>query len=191
MTALEALAAKRLTEGKKKPRGKRNHKKNGRTTLFKKSMIKQTRDLILMGYTHEKIAEFYGLGMTTIYKWKSIHEGFRNALNTSKDEYDSQVVRSLFDLATGYNYTEKKTETEKNPLIGPPKVKIIKTKKHMAPNVGAIKVWLYNRRSKEFKPEPALASREDIDQAPPPPLIINYNVNPPIRCVKITTGKDG
>jgi len=170
----------------KKPR----KKGQGRKTLYKKSMNKQTRNLVLMGYTHKKVAEFYGLCEFTIIKWKSIYPEFKEAIETNRDEYDSNVVRSLYEIATGYTVTEKKTETEQNPLIGPPKVKITRTKKQIAPNVGAIKVWLYNRRREEFKPEPALASHEDIDQAPPPPLIINYNVNPPIRCVKITTGKD-
>lgn len=188
MTASEASAAKRLAEGKKKPRGKRNLKKQGRKTLFRKSMINQTRDLILMGYTHEKIADFYGLGISTIYKWKSLHKDFKEVLNINRDDYDSKVVRSLYEIATGYNYIEKKREIEKDSSDGPPKIKVTKTKKHIAPNVGAIKVWLYNRRPKEFKPEPALSSREDGDQTPAPSLIINYNVNPPVKAVKVTTG---
>lgn len=163
--------------------GKRNPKKGGRPTLFKLSMIKQSRNLILMGYTHEKIAEFYGVGMTSIYKWKRMNQEFANALNTNKDENDSKVVRSLFDLATGYNYTEKKKEVDNVGVV-----KTTRTKKHVAPNVGAIKTWLYNRRPAEFKPEAALSTQGGGEQPPAPPLNITYSVNAPVKDVKITVG---
>ena len=192
MTACEALAAKRAREGKQKPRGIRNKKKNGRKTLFKRSMIKQAENLVLMGYTHEKVADFFGVNVCSIYKWKSMHDDFAKVLNFKRDENDSKVVRSLYEIATGYDYTEKKKETEQSELDGgKPKVKITKTKKHIPPNVGAIKVWLYNRRPKEFKPEPALSSSHGGgDLPPPPPLNITYTVAAPVRAVKVTIGRD-
>lgn len=191
MTACEALAAKRAAKGYKYPSGKRNKKKNGRKTLFKQSMVEQTRDLILMGYTHDKIAEFFGVSRTSIYQWKSMYKDFENVLNINRDDYDSKVVRSLFEIATGYDYVEKKKETEQSEFDGgKPKVKITKTKKHIPPNVGAIKVWLYNRRPGEFKPEPALSSQGGGEQPPAPPLNITYNVAAPVRAVKVTIGSD-
>ena len=175
----------------KRTRRLSNYKKQGRKTLFKKAMIKQASNLILMGYTQQKVAEFFQISTTCLYQWKSIYPDFKKAMNINRDDYDGQVVRSLFEVATGYDYVERKKEIEKDELGKKSKTKITKTKKHIPPNVGAIKVWLYNRRPSEFKPEPALSTREDTDQAPAPPLIINYNVNPPVKCVKVTVGKDG
>lgn len=167
----------------------RNRKKMGRPTLLTESMIKQSSDLILMGFTHEKVAEFYGVSITSIYHWKTINPDFSEAMNISREENDSKVVRSLFEIATGYNYTERKTEIEKDPITGKEKVKKTRTKKHIAPNVGAIKVWLYNRRSTEFKPETALSTQVEGEQLPPPPLTIYYSVKPPVRPASITVGK--
>ncbi len=164
---------------------KRNHKKRGRKTLFKRSMIKQTRDLILMGYTHEKISKFYEINIATLYRWKQLHPDFSDALNTNRDDHDSKVVRSLFELSTGYDYVEKKKEIDDDG-----KIKKTRTKKHVAPNVGAIKTWLYNRRPSEWKPEAELSRQGGGEQPPAPPLIINYSVNPPVKDVKITTGDD-
>jgi len=191
-TACEALAKMRAAKGYKYPSGKRNKKKNGRKTLFKQSMVEQARDLVLMGYTHQKVADFFGVSITSITKWKSMYADFATALNINRDDYDSKVVRSLYEIATGYDYTEKKKETEQSEFDGgKPKVKITKTKKHIPPNVGAIKVWLYNRRPKEFKPEPALSSSHGGgDLPPPPPLNITYTVAAPVRAVKVTIGRD-
>lgn len=169
---------------------KRNYKKIGRPTTFKKKMIKQARDLVLMGYTHEKVAEFFEVSITSIYHWKSIHPDFSKAMNTSRDENDSKVVRSLFESATGYTYVERKKEIEKDPLTGKERVKTTRTKKRVAPNVGAIKTWLYNRRPEEFKPEAELSNRVEGEQLPPPPLAIYYNVKAPVRNVSITEGKN-
>lgn len=164
---------------------KRNPQKPGRNTLYKKSMIKQTRDLVMMGYTHEKVAKFYNIHISSLYLWKTLHPDFSDALNICRDENDSNIVRSLYNVAKGYDYIEKKKETD-----GQGKVKTIRIKKHMPPNVGAIKVWLYNRRPKQFKPEAALSSQGSGEDLPAPPLIIQYDVNPPVKAVKITIGKD-
>ena len=190
VTASEGLAKKRLAEGYKSSRGKRSPKKNGRRTAFKQSMIKQTRDLVLMGYTHDKIAEFFGVSRTSIYKWKSTHKDFANVLNINRDDYDSKVVRSLYEIATGYNYTEKKKEIIQSEPGEKDKVRITKTKKHIPPNVGAIKVWLYNRRPAEFKPEVELSKKVEENRPPPPPLNITYTVSAPVRACKVTIGSD-
>lgn len=163
--------------------GKRNPKKGGRPTLFKLSMIKQSRDLVLMGYTHEKIAEFYEVDISTIYVWKSMYKEFKEALNTNKDDYDSKVVRSLFQTAVGYDYTEKKKEVDD---VGA--IKTTRTKKHIPGSVAAMKLYLYNRRPAEFKPEAALSSQVGVEQPPAPPLNITYSVNAPVKDVKITVG---
>lgn len=169
---------------------KRNLKKTGRPSSFRKIMIKQARDLVLMGFTHKKVADFFGTSESMIYKWKSLHPPFKEAMNTTADEYDSKVVRSLFESATGYSFIERKKEVERDPETGKEKVKITRIKKRAAPNPASIKMWLYNRRPQEFKPEPALSIQVEGEQLPPPPLAIYYSVKPPVRSVNIIEGKD-
>lgn len=168
---------------------KDRYKKMGRPTSFSRKMIKQSRDLVLMGYTHEKIAEFFEVSVGSIYHWKSMYKDFSEALNTDRDSYDSKVVRSLYETAIGYNYIEKKKEVEKTE-DGKTRTKITRIKKHVAPNVGAIKTWLYNRRPGEFKPEAALSSQGGGERPPAPPLNITYTVAAPVRACKVTIGSD-
>ncbi len=174
---------------KKRNRRVRNRKKLGRPTLFKESMVKQARDLILMGYTHEKVAEFFEISIESIYLWKRMYLNFKQAMDTNRDEYDSKVVRSLYENAIGYNYIEKKKEVEKTE-DGKTKTKVTRTKKHVPGNVGAIKVWLYNRRPGEFKPEAVLSSQGGGERPPAPPLNITYTVAAPVRACKVTIGSD-
>lgn len=166
------------------PKLRRKHKKKGRPTLYKKSMVEQTRNLIIMGYTHEEVAKFYEITESSIYLWKTMYPDFSDALDFTKDEYDSNVVRSLYQVATGYTerIRTKQIDEEGN-------IKIVRTKKKVAPNVGAIKVWLYNRRPDEWKPEAELVKQKYDDSAPAPSLSISYNVNPPVKDVKVTIGK--
>ena len=165
--------------------GKRNPLRTGRPTSYKVSMVDQTRDLILMGYTHKQVADFYNVAESSIYLWKIKFPDFSEALNTVKDENDSNVVRSLHDIATGYNVVERKKETDDKG-----NVKTIRTRRHVAPNIAAIKMWLYNRRPEDFKPEAALSARVVGEDLPVPPLVIKYEINAPVRAAKITIGKD-
>jgi len=166
------------------PRLRRKHKKMGRKTLYKKSMIKQTENLILMGYTHEEVAKFFEVNVASIYLWKSMYPNFADALNITKDEYDSNVVKSLYKSAIGY--TERANVKQ---IDDAGNIKIIRTRKKVAPNIGAIKMWLYNRQPDKWKPEAELVKQKYDDTAPAPPLTINYISAPPVRPVKITIGK--
>ncbi len=166
------------------PRLRRKHKKKGRPTLYKKSMVEQTRNLIIMGYTHENVAKFYNVGITSIYLWKTMYPDFAEALDFTKDEYDSKVVRSLYEVATGYTERIRTKQIDEQGNI-----KIVRTKKKVAPNIGAIKVWLYNRRPDEWKPEAELVKQKHDDTVPAPSLSINYIVNPPVKDVKVTIGE--
>lgn len=166
------------------PKLRRKHKKMGRPSLYNKSMVEQTRNLILMGYTHEEVAKFYDVNVSSIYLWKTMYPDFSDALDFTKDEYDSDVVRSLYEVATGYT---ERTRTKQIDEQG--NEKIVRTKKKVAPNVGAIKVWLYNRRPDEWKPEAELVKQKYEDAAPAPSLNISYVVSPPVKAVKVTIGK--
>jgi len=166
------------------PKLRRKHKKKGRPTLYKKSMIEQTRNLIIMGYTHEEVAKFYEINVSSLYLWKTMYPDFSDALDFTKDEYDSNVVRSLYQVATGYT---ERTRTKNVDEYD--NVRIIRTKKKVAPNVAAIKLWLYNRRPDEWKPEAELVKGKHDDAAPAPSLSISYVVAPPVKDVKMTIGE--
>ena len=60
-----------------------------------------------MGATNEEIAEAMGVSKRTIIRWAKDHESFGKALAEGKAVSDAKVIRSLYKMATGYEYTEE------------------------------------------------------------------------------------
>jgi len=158
--------------------------KLGRESKFQECYIKQTRNLVLMGYNRKMIAEFFNVAASTIRYWRKHHPNFDKAMNTNKEECDAKVVRSLFKSATGYDVIEKKTET-----LASGKKKITRTRKHCAPNVRAQQTWLNNRQKKKWKSDQELAQKQEEQQYDAVPVTINYSINPPKEDFKVTIGK--
>ena len=107
-----------------------------------------------MGATNEEIAEAMGISKRTILRWAKDHESFGKALAEGKGVSDAKVVRSLYQRATGYEYTEtKKTvEYDKEGNIKP--VKVEETKKFVPPDVTAQIFWLKNRQRQTWQDRP-------------------------------------
>lgn len=114
-----------------------------------------------MGATNEEIAEAMGVSKRTIIRWAKEHESFGKALNEGKGVSDAKVIRSLYQRATGYEYTEEKriVEYDKEGNVKP--VKVEKTKKHIPPDVGAQCFWLKNRQRERWQDRP----EQVIDQS--------------------------
>ena len=82
---------------------------------------------------------------STIWYWRSKHEEFSSALNEGKDAFDDRVERSLAMKASGYSYHSEKIILSDGAVIRVPIVE------HVPPEVGAIKLWLGNRRPDKWK----------------------------------------
>jgi hypothetical protein len=68
-----------------------------------------------------------------------------NALNAGKEEFDSRIERSLAMKAAGYSYHSEKIFISDGEPIRVPVVE------HVPPEVGAIKLWLGNRRPDKWR----------------------------------------
>lgn len=110
--------------------------------------------LAAMGATNEEIAEAFGVNEKTIRRWAKTYDSFGKALIEGKGISDAKVVKSLYQRATGYDYTETKkvVETDKNGNIKP--VKIEETKKHVPADVTAQIYWLKNRQRSKWSDRP-------------------------------------
>ena len=86
------------------------------------------------------------------------------ALNEGKGVSDAKVIRSLYQRATGYEYTEEKkiVEYDKDGNLKP--VKVEKTTKHVPPDVGAQCFWLKNRQRDRWADRPEYIS-SDMEEA--------------------------
>lgn len=110
--------------------------------------------LAAMGATNDEIADAMGVSKRTILRWAKEHESFGKALSEGKGVSDAKVIRSLYQMATGYEYTEEKriVEYEADGSVKP--VRVEKTIKHVQPSVAAQCFWLKNRQRDRWQDRP-------------------------------------
>lgn len=143
----------------------------GRPPKFKPEYVEIARAMCENGATDYEIAEEFGVKTSTIWRWTAKYPDFCSALQT-KSGYDNRVERKLAERAMGYTYhTEKVFQFQGQPVK-------VQTVEHVPPDPGAAKLWLSNRRPKEWR-EPTqrheltgagggpieIDSRSDIQQA--------------------------
>ena len=117
----------------------------GRPTKYDPKLCESVGVLAAGGATDGEIADALKINAATLYRWKAAYPEFSMALQAGKDACDERVERSLFARAVGYTYdTIKIMQHEGVPVI-------VAHKEHMAPDVGAAKHWLHNRRGKYWK----------------------------------------
>lgn len=103
--------------------------------------------LALLGLTDEEIAFQFGISVETLKLWKAQHPEFVAALNAGKIDADAAMVQSLYNRGLGMKLPAVKIfyDKDKGETIYAPYVE------HLAPDVGAAKLWLTNRRPKEWR----------------------------------------
>lgn len=117
--------------------------------------------LAAMGATNDEIADAMGVSKRTILRWAKDHESFGKALSEGKGVSDAKVIRSLYQMATGYEYTEEKriVEYDTNGSVKP--VRVEKTIKHVQPSVAAQCFWLKNRQRDRWQDRPEFIPDND------------------------------
>ena len=131
----------------------------GRPTLYKEEYNDQVHRLCVLGVTDEEIAKYFGVCKETINKWKKAYPGFLASMEEGKMEADADVAMSTYKSATGKHYVE-----EEKMVVGEG---VRNLRRQIPPDVAAQRMWLFNRRPKEWKNKIEL--KEDI----------NLNVFPP------------
>lgn len=124
--------------------------------------------LAAMGATNEEIADAMGISKRTILRWAKDHESFGKALAEGKGVSDAKVIRSLYQRAVGYEYTEEKRIVKINEEGNETVVKKETTKKHVPPDVAAQCFWLKNRQRDRWQDRP----EQIIDQSQEDDVVI-------------------
>ena len=119
--------------------------------------------LAAMGATNEEIADAMGVSKRTIIRWTKEHESFGKALAEGKGVSDAKVIRSLYQMATGYEYTEEKRIVEYGQDGSVKPVRVEKTVKHVQPSVAAQCFWLKNRQRDRWQDRPELVQDQTIE----------------------------
>ena len=118
---------------------------DGRPTAYRPEFAKQAQKLCEIGATDMEIAQFFGVHVSTIYRWKHSESAFCEALLVGKDKLDDRVERSLYQRAVGYSYNSEKVYQYQGEIVR------TETIEHVPPDPGAQMHWLKNRRGDKWR----------------------------------------
>lgn len=138
----------------------------GRPSDFRDEFVAQAEKLCRLGATDIELADFFEVDVRTIYRWAQSREVFCQALKAGKEACDDRVERSLYIRAVGYTHDAVKIFMPANaeaPVYAP-------YREHLAPDVGAAKMWLSNRRGDVWR-EKQTHEHTGKDGAPLVPVI--------------------
>lgn len=111
-----------------------------RPSKFKDEFIEQAQKLCRLGATDVEIADFIGVDVRTLYRWKGENEAFCQALKAGKDVADERVERSLFARANGYEHDEVDIRVVNGEVVQ------TQIRKFYPPDTTACIFWLKNRK---------------------------------------------
>lgn len=117
------------------------------TTKYQAKFAKQAEELCALGATDMELADFFKVDVRTIYNWKHSQPAFFQALRVGKEACDDRVERSLYQRAIGYEQDAVKIfmpAGAEKPVYAP-------YREQIAPDVGAAKLWLTNRRGEVWR----------------------------------------
>lgn len=129
----------------------------GRPTKYKDEYAAQAEKLCKLGATDADLADFFEVNTTTIWRWRSQHEEFCNALKVGKDFADETVVRSLYQKAVGYTFASEKIFQHQGEVVR------AEISEHVPPSDTAAIFWLKNRRPNDWRDKREVDFR-NIDQ---------------------------
>lgn len=113
----------------------------GRDSEYDPSMNDQARKLALLGMTNEEMAEFFGVHVSTFYRWQADNSAFREAVNAGKVAADANVADSFYKRATGEHVQIEKVVKRPNG-----EHEVIKLMTFIPGDASAALNWLKNRQ---------------------------------------------
>ncbi|MBC6150104.1 hypothetical protein HB834_00385 [Listeria booriae] len=130
-------------------------KKVGRKSKYEshvKPMLKDITAWLREGETQASVCKRIGVSQSAFIEYKKEFPKLNEAIKKGEQFLDLQVEESLAKRAIGYEYEETKTVIEVLPS-GDKKKRIEKVKKHIAPDVGAIALYMKHKRILQSKDE--------------------------------------
>ena len=108
----------------------------------------QVYKLASHGFTMAEIADIVEIHESTLYEYLKANEEFSVSLKGAIAKADSEVVRGLYDRATGFTYTKTVTSIDK--ATG--EIITREVPVYVIPDTVACFGWLNNRRKDQWRP---------------------------------------
>ena len=141
--SLDELAAE--AEARKAVEDEVKRERPGQPTSYRPEYADKARAMCKLGASDMDLAEEFGVKAQTIWNWRCKHQEFFDALLEGKEAFDNRIERSLAMRAAGYSVHTEKVFNYEGSII---RAGVIE---HYPPDVGAIKMWLGNRRPDKWK----------------------------------------
>lgn len=141
--------------------------KRGRKSAYETHIKPRFSDILNWlknGATERQIAENLGIGYSTFNRYKSENEEFREFLKNGRKTLIMQLRGALVKKALGFEYTERKKYTKRDP-DGQVYQYVEETTKTALPDVAALNLCLKNYDPEEWANDPqSLAlKREELE----------------------------
>lgn len=145
-------------------------RKPGRPSKYRQEYAAQAEKLCRLGATNEDVADFFGVAVSCIHRWRDAHPEFEDALKSGKESADAKVEQSLFQRATGYSHPDVHVSNYQGDVT------ITPVTKHYAPDTTACIFWLKNRRPDLWrdKQEREITGKDGAPLNPPEPARTDY-----------------
>lgn len=119
--------------------------KVGAPPKYRPEMCETAAQMASQGATDFEIAQALDVHAATLYRWQHEHPEFREALKLGKEAADDRVERTLYHRAIGYSHQAVKVMQDKGYPV------VVEYVEHVAPDVGAMTLWLTNRRKDDWR----------------------------------------
>lgn len=117
----------------------------GRPTDYKPEFAQEALEQCVQGATDQELADYFGVSIRSLYRWKNTQPEFRQALKAAKEQADDRVERSLFERATGYERDEVDIRVVNGEIVQTP------IRKFYPPDTTAAIFWLKNRAPAQWR----------------------------------------
>jgi len=114
----------------------------GAATKYKDWMLPVIKQMLILGATDEEVYTTIGISKTCFGNWKNTNEELLTTIKRAKEYPDSNVVKSLYNQAIGYEYKED--------IVTKSGLRVTLTR-HEKPNVIAAIFWLKNRLPADWR----------------------------------------
>jgi len=131
-------------------------RERGRPSDYKSEYAEQAFKYALLGADDHRMAELFGVALSTFHLWKIKYSDFSDSLKAGKDDADANIANSLYFKAKGYQ------EIRVTKLINNDGVEMgtkEETINH-GPDTMSMIYWLNNRQRKQWK-----AKNEELENA--------------------------
>ncbi|MEQ8653293.1 MAG: hypothetical protein RIC87_12590 [Kiloniellales bacterium] len=108
-------------------------------------MIEQVFKLCLLGATNAELADFFGVGGSTIDRWLDEEGEFWGAVKRGRSEADANVASRLYERAMGFTHPEEDIRVINGEVVR------VQVTKQYPPDTTAAIFWLKNRRPDKWR----------------------------------------